>query len=79
MLSLWKDGLVTTQVYKCPTHGEFDLTISHDSDMDLAFNNCPVTLKSGRVCGRKSNHVIKIAAAFVPGGTGAGKGMHLKR
>ena len=61
---------MTTYVYKCPSHGEFDLT--RERDDDLAFGICPR-------CGEVSTHVVKIAAAFVPGGTGAGKDMHLKR
>lgn len=59
-----------TYVYECPTHGEFDRVLKRD--VDLAFSICPV-------CRRKSKHIIKIAAAFVPDGTGAGKDMHLRR
>ncbi len=61
---------MTTYVYKCPTHDEFDLV--RERGDDLAFGICPK-------CGEVSIHVVKIAAAFVPGGTGAGKDMHLKR
>jgi predicted nucleic acid-binding Zn ribbon protein len=62
--------MMTTYVYKCPTHDEFDLV--RERVDDLAFGICPK-------CGEVSTHVVKIAAAFVPGGTGAGKDMHLDR
>ncbi len=61
---------MTTYVYKCPRHGEFDLV--RERDDDLEFGVCPK-------CGEVSTHVVKIAAAIVPGGTGGGKDMHLPR
>ena len=61
---------MTTYVYKCPTHGEFDL--ARERSDDLAYDICPK-------CGEVSTHVVKIVAAFVPGGTGGGKDMHLRR
>ncbi len=61
---------MTTYVYKCPKHGEFDLVRKRDDD--LSHGVCPG-------CGTASAHVVKIAAAVVQGGTGGGKDMHLKR
>ena len=62
------------QVYECPEHGEFELTLKFSDDVltELPCPSSPEPWSQTTACGLPSRHVIKpIAAAIVEGGTGA--------
>ncbi len=72
------------QIYFCPAHDEFQITIKFSDDVPITMS-CPRIICGGKRDGKKCpynkcKHIIKpIAGIIVEGGTGGGKDMHLVR
>ena len=50
-----------TQVYSCPRHKEFDVSVPFSEDVPQTAE-CPMKEKSGRVCCEISKHILKTPA-----------------